>query len=138
MLIALIGSVVVAIFNVILTFIFACSTVCAVFMYRLKKLTGYLAIMAIFLSYIVDNTIVFCTEMIPAFADIYDRLFLETPSIKTVCFIVRISCLLYLLSRSMPKFSKTAVLVLTALHAFALICVPLVASPDWMVYLYYI
>ena len=137
MLIGLISSIVVVIFNVILTFIFACSTACAVLMYRMKKLPGFLAIMAIFLSYVADNAIVFCTELIPAFADIYDRMFLETPSIKTVCFIVRISCMLFLLSRTMPKFSMTAVLVLTALHAFTLICVPLIGSPDWMVYLYY-
>ena len=133
----MISSIVVAIFNVLLTFIFASSTACAILMYRVKKLPGFLAIMAIFLSYIVDNAIVFCTEMIPAFADIYDRMFLETPSIKTVCFIVRISCMLYLLSRTMPKFSMTAVLVLSIVHAFTLICVPLIASPDWMVYLYY-
>ena len=45
--------------------------------------------------------------------------------------------MLYLLNRALPAFSMTAVLSFTALHAFALICVPLISQPDWMVYLYY-
>jgi len=130
-------SVVAVIFNVLLTFIFTCGTVCGAFMYRMKKAPGYAAVIAIFLSYLIDNAIVFCTEIIPPFADIYDRLFLETPSIKTVCFIIRISSLLYLLNRAMPAFNLTAVLSLSALHAFSLICVPLISRPDWMVYIYY-
>ncbi len=130
-------AVVAVVFNMLLTFIFGCSAVCAFLMYRAKRLPGFLALIAIFVSYVIDNAIVFCTEIIPAFADIYDRLFLETPSIKTVCFIIRISSMLYLLSRAIPAFSITAVLSFTALHAFALICAPLISEPDWMVYCYY-
>ena len=129
--------VIAVIFNVLLTAVFTCCIACAFFMYRMKKLPGYAAIIAIFLSYTIDNAIVFCTEVIPAFADIYDRLFLETPSIKTVCFIIRISSMLYLLNRVMPAFSLTAVLSFSATHAFSLICAPLITEPDWMVYFYY-
>lgn len=125
------------VFNMLLTFLFAISTACAFFMYRMKKLPGFAAIIAIFVSYIIDNVIVFCTEIIPPFADIYDRMFLETPSVKTVCFIIRISSMLYLLSRALPAFSMNAVMSFTALHAFALICVPIISQPDWMVYFYY-
>lgn len=130
-------SVAAVVFNMLLTFVFGCSTVCAFLMYRTKKLPGFLALIAIFVSYVIDNAIVFCTEIIPPFADIYDRLFLETPSIKTVCFIIRISSMLYLLNRVIPAFSLNAVLSFTALHAFALICAPLISEPDWMVYCYY-
>lgn len=133
----MIYSVIAVILNVFLTFVFACSIACAAFMYRMKKLPGFAAIIAIFLSYIIDNAIVFCTEIIPPFADIYDRMFLETPSIKTVCFIIRISSMLYLLNRAFPAFSLTAVLSFSALHAFSLICAPLISRPDWMVYFYY-
>lgn len=133
----LVYSVFAVILNVVLTFVFACGTLCAAFMYRMKRLPGFAAIFAIFLSYIIDNTIVFCTEIIPAFADIYDRMFLETPSIKTVCFIIRISSMLYLLNRVLPEFSLNAVVFFSALHAFSLICAPLISRPDWMVYFYY-
>ena len=125
------------IINVLLTFIFACGAAYAFLMYRARKTLDFAAFIAIFLSYLIDNAIVFCTEIIPPFADIYDRMFLQTPSIKTVCFIIRISSMLFLLHRVMPSFKQSAVLTLTALHAFSLICAPLIHRPDWMVYIYY-
>lgn len=85
----------------------------------------------------MDNIIVFCTEIIPEFAEIYDRMFLESPSLKTVCFIIRISCLLYLLHIAMPEFSLKATAILAAIHGTLLICVPIISDNDWMVYFYY-
>ena len=130
-------SIAAVVYNILLTFVFSVSIVCAAFMYRMKKTPAFVAIAGIFVSYIIDNVIVFCTEIIPSFADVYDRMFLETPSFKTVCFIIRISCMLYLLNCVMPSFKLGAVLSLSAIHAFSLICVPLISEPDWMVYIYY-
>lgn len=124
-------------YNILLTMIFTGGILCACYLYTLEKKPAFIALTAVFASYIVDNVIVFCTEMIPAFADVYDRLFLETPSIKTVCFIIRISGILYLLSCVLPSFKISAVLTISAIHAFSIICVPLISQPDWMVYCYY-
>ena len=123
--------------NVVLTCIIVCGGICAGIEYSLKRSPGYLAVMAIFLSYIIDNSIVFCTEMIPAFAEVYDRLFLETPSLKTLVFIVRISSILFLLSRTMREFTITRVLILSAIHASLLILVPIIKEYNLMVFFYY-
>ena len=125
------------ILNVALTAVIVCGAFCAFLEYSYKKQYGYLAIMAIFLSYLIDNSIVFCTEMIPAFAAVYDRMFLQTPSVKTLVFIVRIASILFLLSRAMPEFKIPHMLTLTAIHASLLICVPLIHDYDLMVYFYY-
>lgn len=123
--------------NVVLTAVIVLGAFCAFMEYSYKKHHGYLAIIAIFLSYIIDNSIVFCTEMIPDFAAVYDRMFLQTPSVKTLVFILRIASLLFLLSRSMPEFRIPHVLILSAIHASLLICVPLIQDYDLMVYFYY-
>lgn len=132
---SLIGAV---IFNVAITSFMAVGIICTFFMYRHKSLPGYAALMAVFLAYLVDNTIVFCTELIPEFADVYDRLFLETPSLKTVCFIVRIVGMLYIVHRSLPAFSLKYVAVLGCVYATALICIPVISDDNWMVFFYYL
>jgi DNA-binding CsgD family transcriptional regulator len=110
---------------------------CAHLQYRYTHKGGYLALFAVFLTYIIDNTIVFCTEMIPDFALVYNRFFLESPSLKTLVFIIRIISILFLISRAMPEFTMTRVLVISAIHASLLICVPLINENDLMVYFYY-
>lgn len=124
-------------FNMVLTVVLTLAACCAFFLYRHNRRPMLIALCIMFAVYLLDNTIVFCTEMIPEFADIYDRMFLETPSIKTIYFISLIGSLLYALHCVMPAFTLKQMGLLICVYGALLICVPMISQHDWMVFLYY-
>lgn len=124
-------------YNVILTVVLTLAVGCTFFLYTQKRNVVFMALFAMFCAYLLDNTIVLCTEIIPEFAEIYDEMFLETPSIKTIYFVVLVGSLLVSLHVAMPDFTITRMIVLIGIYAALLICVPMISQNDWMVFFYY-
>ena len=124
-------------YNIVLTVILTMAGCCAFFLYRHSKRPMLVALCIMFAAYLLDNTIVFCTEIIPEFATAYDKMFLETPSVKTVYFITLIGCLLFALHRALPAFTFKQMGLLICFYAALLICVPMISQNDWMVFSYY-
>ena len=124
-------------YNVFLTVVLTLAACCVFFLYQHHRRPLLIALCVMFCAYLLDNTIVFCTELIPEFAVIYDRMFLETPSIKTIYFIVLIGSLLFALHYAIPAFTMKQMFLLLFIYSALLICVPMISKHDWMVFIYY-
>ena len=124
-------------YNVALTVILTLAACCSFFLYHHSKRPMLVALCIMFAAYLLDNTIVFCTEIIPEFAVLYDSMFLETPSVKTIYFITLIGSLLYALHCAIPAFTLKQMGLLIALYGALLICIPMISQHDWMVFSYY-
>lgn len=125
------------VYNIILTMVLTAAACCAFFLFQHSKRPMLVALCTIFAAYLLDNTIVFCTEFIPEFAAIYDRVFLETPSIKTIYFVTLVGSLLFALHCVMPAFTLKQMGLLLCFYAALLICIPMISQHDWMVFFYY-
>lgn len=131
--------VLVVLYNITLTCILTFAIACTFFLHLRKRGTTYIALGIMFCAYLVDNMIVFCTESIPRFAEAYDNMFVTTPSLKTVYFILLMGCMLYAFSGSIiPTLSLPALIGLLGVYAAILICVPMISQNNWMVFFYYL
>lgn len=110
---------------------------CVYFLYFRNKRPLLIALCIMFIVYLADNTIVFCTEIVPEFAGVYDRMFLETPSVKTIYFVTLLGSLLYALHCVIPAFTLRHMGLLIAVYAALLICAPMISRDRWMVFVYY-
>ena len=124
-------------YNTALTVVLTLAACCAYFLYRHQKRPLLIAICTMFLVYLVDNTIVFCTELVPEFGGIYDRMFLQTPSLKTIYFVTLIGSLLFALHCAIPAFTLKQMGLMIGLYAALLVCVPMISQHKWMVFIYY-
>lgn len=124
-------------YNTILTVVLTASACCGFYLYHRSKRPMMVAFCIMFAVYLLDNTIVFCTELVPEFAALYDRMFLETPSVKTIYFVTLIGSLLFALHCALPAFSMKQLGILIFIYAALLICVPMISQNDWMVFFYY-
>lgn len=132
-------SVVTTVCSIALTSILTIAVTCIFFLYLRKQKLAYILLGVMFGAYLVDNTIVFCTELIPQFAEIYDNVFVTAPSIKTIYFIVLIGCMIGAFSgHIIPKLTLPAQVILLGCYAAALICVPMITQNKWMVFFYYL
>lgn len=125
------------IYNILLTVVLSLASCCVYFLYRHHRRPLLIAICTMFVVYLIDNTIVFCTEIVPDFAGVYDRMFLETPSVKTIYFVTLIGSLLFALHCVIPAFTLKQMVLMIFLYAAVLICIPMISQHDWMVFSYY-
>lgn len=124
-------------YNITLTVVLTLAACCVFLLYRHTRRPMLVALCIMFAAYLLDNTIVFCTEIIPEFAAVYDAMFLETPSVKTVYFVTLIGSLLFALHCAIPAFSLKQLALLIFVYTALLICVPMISQNDWMVFFYY-
>ena len=125
------------VYNIVLTIVLTAAACCTFFLYHHSKRPILVALCIMFAAYLLDNTIVFCTEIIPEFAVLYDSMFLETPSVKTIYFITLVGSLLFALHCAMPAFTLKQMGLLIAFYSALLICVPMISQANWMVFSYY-
>ncbi len=133
----MVSPVLLVLYNTLLTVVLTASACCVLFLYQRSKRPILVALCVVFAAYLLDNTIVFCTEIIPEFAASYDQMFLETPSVKTVYFVTLIGCLLFALHCALPAFTMKQLFLLLFIYGALLICVPMISENDWMVFFYY-
>lgn len=124
-------------YNIALTIVLTMAAGCAFLLYRHSRRPLLIALCTMFCAYLLDNSIVFCTEIIPEFASVYDEMFLQTPSVKTLYFAVLVGSLLYALHCVIPAFTLRQMGFLVCSYAALLICVPMISQHDWMVFFYY-
>ena len=125
------------VYNIALTVVLTMAACCVFFLHRHSRRPMLVALCIMFAAYLLDNTIVFCTELIPEFAVLYDRMFLETPSVKTVYFVTLVGSLLFALHCAIPAFTLKQMALMIFIYAALLICVPMISQNDWMVFFYY-
>ena len=125
-------------YNIILTIVLSAAACSVYFLYRRYKRPLFLALCIMFAVYLADNTIVFCTEIVPEFAGVYDRMFLETPSLKTIYFVTLLGSLLYALHCVIPAFTFKHMGLMISIYAALLICAPMISRDSWMVFIYYL
>lgn len=121
-----------------MTIVLSLAAFCVYFLYCRHKRPLPIALCIMFVVYLVDNTIVFCTEIVPEFAGLYDRMFLETPSLKTVYFVTLLGSLLYALHCVIPDFTLRQMGLLVGIYASLLVCAPMISRDRWMVFVYYL
>lgn len=135
----MIGPVISTIYNFLLTGVLVFAIACIYFLYLRKRDIAYILLGVMFGAYLTDNTVVFCTELIPSFAVFHDNMFVNTPSIKTVYFIMLVGCMLWAFSgHIIPKISVPSMVILLGFYAAVLICVPMISRNKWMVFFYYL
>jgi len=132
------GSILLLLYNLLLTSVFTLAVVCAYYFYVRKHDSVFIALGVMFCAYIFDNTIVFCTEVIPEFASLYDKLFLLAPSVKTIYFITLIGGMLYAFQKALNVFTLKNYFIPIALYATVLISAPMIPENNWMVFIYYL
>ena len=124
-------------YNIFLTIVLSLAACCVYFLHCRHKRPLFIALCIIFVVYLADNTIVFCTEIVPEFAGVYNRMFLETPSVKTVYFVTLLGSLLYALHCVIPAFTLKHMGLLIGIYAALLVCAPMISRDRWMVFVYY-
>lgn len=126
------------IYNIILTayISLAIGSALSLRFYTHKKV--FLAICVVLALYLADNAIITCTENIAEFAAQYDRVFVTTPSVKTVLYIVIMSCILYLVNLLTKPKTVYPLMAVLICYAFALILIPMIQQSNWMVFAYYL
>lgn len=132
------NSILLLLYNLFLTGIYAIAAACAYYFYTQKRDSLFLASGILFCAYLFDNTIVCCTELIPEFASLYDKLFLLTPSVKTIYFVTLIGSMLYIFQKALDILSLKTSVILIGLYAAALISAPMIPENNWKVFIYYL
>lgn len=131
-------AVAILLYNTALTSILTLAAACGYYLYIRKSRQIFAVLAVMFIAYLVDNTIVYCTESIQSFAEAYDKMFISSPSFKTIYFVVLMACLVYACWNIMRPRSPVPFYVLIGLYAVLLICVPLIPDANLMVFFYYL
>jgi len=125
-------------YNIVLTAVLALSLACAYYLFERRRSRTFLAAGVMFLLYLMDNTVVLCTEIIPSFSASYDTMFISIPSFKTVYFAGLLACVLYIYLSVMKPRERLGAYAAFVFYVTALICIPMVPESRWMVWLYYL
>lgn len=131
-------AVAILLYNTFLTSVLTLSVACAYYLYTRKQHHIFAVIGVMFAAYLVDNTIVYCTESIQNFAEAYDKMFISSPSFKTIYFVVLIASMLHVCYWIMRPSTPVPLYVTIAVYAVVLVCVPLIQDPERMVFFYYL
>ncbi len=131
-------AVAILLYNTALTSILTLSIACAYYLYTRERHRIFAILGVMFAAYLVDNTIVYCTESIQSFAEAYDRMFISSPSFKTIYFVILLSSMTCVCHDIMRPRSPVPFYVLIGLYAVVLICMPLIPDANLMVFFYYL
>lgn len=131
-------AVAILLYNTALTSILTLSIACAYYLYTREGHRIFAMLGVMFAAYLVDNTIVYCTESIEVFAEAYDKMFISSPSFKTIYFVVLVGSMLYVCHDIMRPPSPIPFFVLIGVYAVLLICMPLIPDANLMVFFYYL
>lgn len=126
------------IYNVCLMTFYSIPLVLAAFIYfKGKRDTLHLYIAILFLSYILNNLVIYMTESISWFSTFYDSTFMSVPTVRTLIFITTFFCMVKINERALQHencYKQMAGLLL--LFVF-LLFVPMMPNSAFKVWLYY-
>lgn len=131
-------AVAILLYNTALTSILTLAAACGYYLYTRENYRIFAVLGVMFAAYLVDNTIVYCTESIQSFAEAYDKMFISSPSFKTIYFVVLVACMVYACWSVMRPCSRVPFYVLIGVYAVLLICMPLIPDANLMVFFYYL
>lgn len=126
------------IYNVCLMAFYTIPLALAAFIYfKGKRDTLHLYIVILFLSYILNNLVIYMTESISWFSTFYDNTFMSVPTVRTLIFITTFFCMVKINERALRHencYKQMAGLLL--LFVF-LLFVPMMPNSAFKVWLYY-
>lgn len=125
-------------FDTLLICILTLGIACAAYMHRRNGNLGFLYLLAAFALYLCNDVMIFCTEMIPAFAQVYDRMLISTASVQTVYYVCLMSCLASALYHFLKVGKPKYYFVMVSLYAALLVYMPMIPNPQLMVFFYYL
>lgn len=125
-------------YNTVFTCVLTLAAVCAFYLYRRQRHKVFLCILSVFVLYLADNFLIFCTEMVEEFSAAYDRMFISTASYNTVYYVCLMGCLtaaFYLILKPGPPLPYYLTM---GIYSALLVCMPMVSDLRWRVFLYFL
>ncbi|MDO4459193.1 MAG: helix-turn-helix transcriptional regulator [Clostridia bacterium] len=126
------------IYAMILPIIYIIPIILSVLCYNQRKERDCIAVAVLFGVYILDNLVIFLTEMVPWFSEIYDKTFMYVPTWKTMIYVTSYGCLLYLYNFLIKGRKLYFLCILLFLFTFFQMFVPVMRNSALKVWLYYL
>lgn len=130
--------VVLLVYNIVLIVIFAVAGALSFILYRKKKSSVFLALTFLFIVNILDNTIIYMTEIIEWFSVVYDNQFMTLPSVKTVIILCYSACIVCITTFVLKEKIKPFHIAGLAALALATMFIPMLPNSAVKVWLYYL
>ncbi len=124
-------------YDILLLLLYTVPLTLGTVLYIQNKKRGYLYACILFISFIVDHVLLYMTEYIPWFFDLYNRMLLSVPTVKTMLYGVTLGSFILIFS-TFVKNAGTAIfwLGLAFVMLFQLYT-PLLADGPLKVWIYY-
>lgn len=125
-------------YNSILLIAYGIPVFLSFFLYSRTRRQVYIAISLLYLTFILDNLVIYLTEFIDWFAVLYDRLFMTVPSYKTIIYLAMFLCMCKvaegILEQKAALYVYVALGVMTAYQMF----IPIMENSAFKAWLYYL
>ncbi|MBO5460960.1 MAG: helix-turn-helix transcriptional regulator [Ruminococcus sp.] len=125
-------------YNVFLLILYSIATTLTFIFYRHTKKPLYLYAAILFVFCIFDDLIIFMTEFIDWFADLYNQIFMSVPTCKTIIFAVTQFCMIRIASFALQKKRIYPFYILLAACTLIWLFVPIMPDGAMKVYIYYL
>ena len=124
-------------YNIILLLLYSIPLTLGFVLYMQNKKRIYLYTCILFLSFIVDNIIIYMAENILWFSRLYNRLLLSVPTVKTLLYLITLGSTLLIITeifqRSMSTFFWISLILIMLFQLYT----PILSDGPWKVWIYY-
>lgn len=126
------------VYNLCLMTFYSLPLALAVFVYfKGKRDALHLYIAVLFLSYILNNIVIYMTESISWFSTFYDSTFMSVPTVRTLIFISTFYCMVKINERALRLENRYMQIAALLLLFVFLLFVPMLPNSAFKVWLYY-
>lgn len=124
-------------YDILLLLLYTVPLTLSTVLYIQNKKRGYLYACILFLSFIVDQVLLYMTEYIPWFFDLYNRMLLSVPTVKTLLYGVTLGSFILIFSTFIKNTGVTFFWVGLALLMLFQLYTPMLADGPEKVWIYY-
>ena len=124
-------------YDILLLLLYTVPLTLGTVLYIQNKRRGYLYACILFISFIVDHVLLYMTEYIPWFFDLYNRMLLSVPTVKTLLYVVTLGSFLLIFSTFIKNTRVTFFWIGLALLMLFQLYTPMLADGPVKVWIYY-
>lgn len=124
-------------YDILLLLLYTVPLTLGTVLYIQNKRRGYLYACILFISFIVDHVLLYMTEYIPWFFDLYNRMLLSVPTAKTLLYVVTLGSFLLIFSTFIKNTRVTFFWIGLALLMLFQLYTPMLADGPVKVWIYY-
>ncbi len=124
-------------YNILLLLLYSVPLTLSAVLYIQKKKPGYLYTSILFISFMVDHILLYMTEYIPWFFDLYNHMLLSVPTVKTLLYGVTFGSFILIFSTLIKNARVTFFWIGLALVMLFQLYTPLIADGSLKVWIYY-